>query len=54
MVTITLGTPDTSAIRSAATLGAMKWFPSAAARTPVGQACSTAAATESGANDKDL
>jgi hypothetical protein len=54
VVTITLGTPDTSAIRSAATLGAMKWFPSAAARTPVGQACSTAAATESGANDKDL
>ena len=54
VVTITLGTPDSSSIRTAGTLGAMKWFPSAAARTPGGLACSTAAATESGANDKDL
>jgi len=54
VVTITFGTPDTSAIRTASTLGAMKWFPSAAAKTPGGLACSTAVATESGANDKDL
>jgi hypothetical protein len=54
VVTITFGTPDTSAIRTASMLGAMRWFPSAAARTPAGLACSTSAATESGANDKDL
>ena len=54
VVTITLGTPDTSAIRTATTPGAMKWFPSAAAKTPAGLACSTAVATESGTNDKDL
>ena len=54
VVTITLGTPDTSAIRTASTLGAMKWFPSAAARTPGGLACSTSSVTESGTNDKDL
>ena len=54
VVTITLGTPDTSALRTASTLGAMTWFPSAAAKTPAGLACSTTAATESGANDKDL
>ena len=54
VVTITLGTPEGSAIRNDSTAGAMRWVPSVLAKTPGGIACSATAATESGTSDKDL
>ena len=52
-VTITLGTPSGAVTTAAATAG-MSWAPSATATDRAGNACSTTAATESGAADKDF
>lgn len=55
VVTITLGTTtQSSSLHSTSASAAMTWTPSALVRTPAGVACSTTAATETGATDKDL
>jgi hypothetical protein len=55
VVTVTIGAAqNTKDLTTSAILGAMKWTPSALARTPAGVACSTTVATESGTSDKDL
>lgn len=55
VVTVTVGAPqNTNNLRTGTQAGAMRWAPSALAKSPTGLACSTAVATESGALDKDL
>jgi len=55
VVTITLGTTTQSAnLHATSASAAMAWTPSAQVQTPAGVACSTTAATETGAIDKDL
>ena len=54
VVTITLGTPTASALSDDTATGTMTWFPSTAATTPTGLACTAAAAAESGTTDRDL
>ena len=51
---IYLGTPDSAVVRNTTTTGTMKWFPSVAAKTMAGLACSATAATQSSPSDKDL
>jgi hypothetical protein len=52
-ITITLGTPSGS-VSTAASTGTMAWTPSTSATDRAGTACLPAAATESGASDKDF
>ena len=55
VVTVTVGAPQsTTNLRTGTQTGAMRWAPSALAKSPTGLACSTAVATESGTNDADL
>lgn len=53
-ITITLGSISSGDLRSATATGAMRWTPSAVARTPGGVACSTTTAVESGAADREF
>lgn len=53
-ITITLGTASSTSVRTNSTARAMVWTPSAIATDAAGNACSTAATTETGANDVDL
>jgi hypothetical protein len=55
VVTVTIGEPvSTTNLSTSPVPGAMKWTPSALAKTPAGVPCSTTVATESGTSDKDL
>lgn len=55
VVTITLGTTDQSTnLHATSASAAMTWTPSVLVTTPAGVSCSTAAATETGATDRDL
>ena len=53
-ITVTLGAQKTGSATSNPTPAAMTWTPSATATDAAGNACSTAAKTESGANDIDF
>ncbi len=53
VVTITLGTPS-GAFLTETVAGAMSWTPSASALDVAGNACSTTAAAESGAAEKEF
>ncbi|MBI3649321.1 MAG: hypothetical protein HY240_11335 [Actinobacteria bacterium] len=52
-ITVTLGTPS-GAVGTQATSTTMTWTPSSSALDPAGNACSTAAVTESGASDVEF
>lgn len=53
-ITVTLGAITSADLKTSTATGAMTWTPSAAARSTSGVACSTTAAVESGAGDRDL
>lgn len=57
VITLRIGTRSSgsnSNLRTVSLTSAMVWSPSAAARTPEGTACSTAAVTESGGSDREF
>lgn len=53
-IVVTLGASTSGDLKSSTATGAMTWTPSASARSTSGVACSTTAAIESGATDRDL
>jgi hypothetical protein len=53
-ITITLGTLASGTVRTDAATSTMSWPPSASATDPAGNACSTTAASETGAADANF